>query len=271
MNFSLASERFFSLCDKVHYKCFEFTRTSQHYRRLITLGRLPRPHYALGVFLSAYLAHELSVKKIAILEFGCWQGEALFDLERFASDVESIIDIEIEIEIYGFEGGKGLPESSDYKDRLYQFSPGEMKTGSGNYFDQLRRAKIFFGEFNKSVFEFMNCDHAPIGCIFNDADYFSSTLDSLEVLKDAKSLMPKIYLYFDDLNFSSSFTGELGAINTFNQLNELKIETIPELAEYLSLYWNKWIVLGKRFFMVHNFNHKDYNRRYRNALLEPNI
>ena len=269
MSFSYSSERYFSLYKKLHYRLFGIFSSQQYYLSLIKCGRLPRPHYALGVFLSAYLAKELNIRKISILEFGCWKGEGLFDLEIFVNDIEKIIDVEIEI--YGFEGGEGLPESNDYKDRLYQFSPGDMKTGDANYFNALQRAKTFFGEFKETVIEFGNSDHAPIGCIFNDADYFSSTLDSFEVLKNPKKLLPKTYLYFDDINFSSSFTGELGAINQFNKLNELKIEKIPELAEYLSLHWKKWHILGKRFFLVHNFHHEKYNKRHTNPVLASRI
>ena len=73
-------------------------------------------------------------------------------------------------------------------------------------------------------------------------------MDSFEIFKESKYLLPKVFLYFDDLNFSSKKTGELGAINNFNANNKLQIEEIPEMAETLSLFWKKWIFLGKRFF-----------------------
>ena len=269
MSFSYSSEKYFSIINKGYYNLFKIFKNNNYYFNLIKKGKLPRPHYALGLFLSSFLAKELKVKKISALEFGCWKGEALFDMEIFAKDIEKIMDVNIEI--YGFEGGEGLPQSQDYKDRLYQFSPGEMKTGSDNYFNKLTRTKTFFGTFKDTVNQFTNTNHAPIGCIFNDADYFSSTLDSFEVLKNLNKLMPKVYLYFDDLNFSSSLTGELGAINEFNKKNNIQIENIPEFAEYLSLYWRKWIFLAKRFYMVHNFEHKDYNKRYINALLSKKL
>lgn len=269
MSFSNSSEKYFSLINRVHYSLFKIFKTNNYYLNLIKKGKLPRPHYALGMFLSAFLAKELKIKKISVLEFGCWKGEALFDMEIFANDIEKLLNVNIEI--YGFEGGDGLPQSKDFKDRLYQFSPGEMKTGFDNYFNKLNKTKTFFGEFKNTVNQFTNTNHAPIGCIFNDADYFSSTLESFEVLKDSKKMMPKVYLYFDDLNFSSSFTGELGAINEFNKKNNTQIECIPEFAEYLSLYWRKWLFLAKRFYLVHNFNHKEYNSRYINALLSKNI
>ena len=88
-------------------------------------------------------------------------------------------------------------------------------------------------------------------------------MDSFEIFKESKYLLPKVFLYFDDLNFSSKKTGELGAINNFNANNKLQIEEIPEMAETLSLFWKKWIFLGKRF-LLHNFHHDLYNKRYIN-------
>ena len=89
-------------------------------------------------------------------------------------------------------------------------------------------------------------------------------MDSFEIFRESKHLLPKVFLYFDDLNFSSKKTGELGAINNFNANNKLQIEEIPEMAETLSLFWKKWIFLGKRFFLLHNFHHELYNKRYIN-------
>mgnify|MGYP000294775491 CR=1 FL=1 len=40
-------------------------------------------------------------------------------------EIEKIFNVEIDI--YGFEGGEGLPPPKDFKDRLYQFSQGKWK------------------------------------------------------------------------------------------------------------------------------------------------
>ena len=47
-------------------------------------------------------------------------------------------------------------------------------------------------------------------------------------------------------------------------IQQLKIEEIPELAETMALYWKKWLFLGKRFFLLHNFKNKLYNTKYNN-------
>ena len=48
----------------------------------------------------------------------------------------------VKIEIYGFEGGEGLPPPKDYRDRVYQFTEGEMKSSKSNSINHLKRSKI---------------------------------------------------------------------------------------------------------------------------------
>ena len=68
---------------------------------------------------------------MSVIEFGCAGGRGLVALERICNKVSEITGIEIEI--YGFEGGEGLPAPKDYKDRVYQFTEGEMKTSNRNF------------------------------------------------------------------------------------------------------------------------------------------
>ncbi len=259
---SKSSLKYFTLINKIKYQINKSIRNEKNYFNLILKGVIPRPQYAFGLFFTASLASQLNIKKFSVIEFGCWQGEGLMDLEHYSEEIEKIF--KIKIDIYGFEGGEGLPPPKDFKDRIYQFSQGEMKESLEKIKKNLSRSNLIIGKFKETVPKFMESNFAPIGCIFNDADYYSSTSDSFNILNDQNKLMPKVLLYFDDLNFSSKMTGELGAINNFNKLNDLKIEEIPELAETMSLYWKKWSFLAKRFFLLHNFQHNLYNQRYQN-------
>ena len=49
-----------------------------------------------------------------------------------------------------------------------------------------------------------------------------------------------------------------------------KIYEIGELAEQLSLLWNKWIFLGKRMYTLSDLNHKKYNDPY-NQLINASL
>ena len=138
-----------------------------------------------------------------------------------------------------------------------------MKISNRSFVKNLKRNKFIYGDFKKTVPEFLKRkDFAPIAALFNDADYFFSTQDSLKILNQ-KNKLPKVFLYFDDLNFSSSQTGEFGAINDFNIKNKSKIEKIPEFAETMSLYWKNGF-FEKRFFIHHDFHQDLYNTRYHN-------
>lgn len=259
---SNSSKKYFSFYNRLKYLIYKLKPSEKKFFKLILKGSLPRPQYALGLFLSASLGTQLGYKKISAIEFGCWQGEGLLDVEHYANEIEKIFNIKIEI--YGFEGGKGLPAPKDFKDRVYQFTEGEMKLSKKSVIKKLKKSEIFYGDFSKTVPHFIKKkEFAPIGVIYNDADYFFSTKESLKILIQ-NNILPKVFLYFDDLNFSSSMTGELGAINDFNNLNKSKIENIPELAETMSMYWKKWGFLAKRFFIHHDFDHLNYNKRYHN-------
>lgn len=260
--FSKSSLKYFSILNQLKYKFAKIFLNEKKYFNLIARGILPRPQYALGLFLTAAVAKQQGIQKFSVIEFGCWEGEGLIDLEHYSNEIEKIFGVEIEI--YGFDGGSGMPAPKDYKDRIYQFSEGEMKFSKTENKEVLKKSKFIIGKFDETVPKFLKGKFAPIGCVFNDQDYFSSTVDSFEIFKESKHLLPKVFLYFDDLNFSSKKTGELGAINNFNANNKLQIEEIPEMAETLSLFWKKWIFLGKRFFLLHNFHHELYNKRYIN-------
>ena len=150
--FSNSSQKL-SLLNRLKYSLYKFNISERNFFKLILNGSLPRPHYALGLFLSASLASQLNYKKISIIEFGCWECEGLIDLEHYTNDIEKIFDIKIEI--YGFEGGEGLPAPKNYKDRVYQFTEGEMKISNRSFVKNLKRSQVIYGDFKKTVPEFL--------------------------------------------------------------------------------------------------------------------
>ena len=58
------------------------------YFNLIAKGILPRPQYALGLFLAAAVAKQQGIQKFSVIEFGCWEGEGLIDLEHYSYEIE---------------------------------------------------------------------------------------------------------------------------------------------------------------------------------------
>ena len=193
---SRSSKKYFSIFNQIKYFISKLNINERKYFDLILRGIIPRPQYAFGIFFASSIASQLGYKKISVCEFGCWEGEGLLDLEHYSAEIEKLFNIEIEI--YGFEGGDGMPPPIDYRDRAYQYSEGEMKTSKKSSLDSLKRSKLIYGNFKETVPDFIkNKKFSPIGALFIDADYFSSTKDSFKIL-DHDNKLPKVFLYFDD-------------------------------------------------------------------------
>ncbi len=73
-----------------------------------------RPHYAYTLLQAATLAQRLSLPKISAIEFGVAGGKGLLNLEYHATKIEQLTGVEIEL--YGFDTGAGLPQPKDYRD-----------------------------------------------------------------------------------------------------------------------------------------------------------
>jgi hypothetical protein len=90
------------------------------------LGLLaPKPEYAHCVYAGAFLGKSLGYSKISVIEFGVAGGRGLTALERHAEIIGR--EMGIEIEVYGFDTGKGLPKSDDYRDLPYIWREGFYK------------------------------------------------------------------------------------------------------------------------------------------------
>ncbi|MDR1147081.1 MAG: hypothetical protein LBK66_00460 [Spirochaetaceae bacterium] len=90
----------------------------------------PKPEYAHCVFNGAFLGKSLGYKKVSVMEFGVAGGRGLTVLEKHAKIIGR--EMGIEIEVYGFDTGKGLPKSGDYRDLPYMWREGFYKMNVEN-------------------------------------------------------------------------------------------------------------------------------------------
>lgn len=191
------------------------------YPRLIKMGGLDRPHYGYIVYQGADLARRLNIPKISILEFGVAGGRGLLNLEHHAARVSELTGVEIEV--YGFDTGMGLPPPKDYRDLPYVWQESHFKMDQEALAKQLTRAKLVLGLVEETVNSFVaKHNPAPVAAISFDLDYWSSTVAALEILLlDADHRLPRIFAYFDDV-YSSDLghvTAKVGvplAISEFN-------------------------------------------------------
>ena len=86
---------------------------------------VPRPWYGFPIFNSLKLAKALGYKKVSIIEFGVAGGSGLVNIEYHVKEIQKIIDIEVEI--YGFDSGVGLPKLEDYRDLPYFWKEGFLQ------------------------------------------------------------------------------------------------------------------------------------------------
>jgi hypothetical protein len=211
------------------------------------------------MYAAAKLAKRLGHKAISVLEFGVAGGNCLLAIERNAREIGR--EIGIEFEIYGFDGGTGLPPPSDYRDLPYQWQGGFFSMDQESLRAKLRTSKLVIGNVRETCRSFFeNFDPAPIGCIFFDLDYYSSTIDSFQIFEaDDERFLPRMFLYFDDIigsemELHSDFTGERLAIFEFNEeSSRRKISPAYHLtAEQYAPVWHHQV------FVCHSFDHPEY-------------
>jgi hypothetical protein len=207
------------------------------------------------------LAKKLNLKKISVIEFGVAGGNGVLFLESYQKKIYD--EIGIEIEIYGFDLGSGLSKPLDYRDLPYWFKEGFYKMDGVKLNKKLKNAKIIIGDVKITIQDFFKKNNpAPIGAIFNDLDYYTSTKHSFEIFKNDNDnyYLPRIFCYFDDVigaenEMYGNFNGELLAIKEFNDENKTKKIVLNQcLISQEKIYYKFQI------YYYHNFQHKDYNK-----------
>lgn len=228
-------------------------------KTIVSLNATARPHYAYCVYNAAVLAKKLGYKSFSIIEFGVAGGNGIYFLEKFCEKVR--LELNIEIEIYGFDLKDGLSNPKDYKDLPYWFQNGFYSMNEPELKKVLKKTKLILGDVKETIRKFFNhYNPAPIGVILNDLDYYSSTKDSFDIFNDLDTkYLPRVFCYFDDIigtenEMYNVYTGELLAIEEFNKKNEFKkIALNQNLVAKSNEIWRYQI------YYYHNFSHPLYN------------
>ncbi|HEX3347194.1 MAG TPA: hypothetical protein VHS58_03730, partial [Acetobacteraceae bacterium] len=146
----------------------------------LEIDAVERPHYGYCVFHAAKLAKQLGHKKMSVIEFGVAGGNGLVNLEKHADETKKHLDVEIEV--YGFDTGVGLPEPTDYRDQPYHWRGGLFQMDQEKLMARLRFSKVVLGRASETLPDFVEKYHpAPIGAICVDVDYYSSAIEVLRI------------------------------------------------------------------------------------------
>jgi hypothetical protein len=228
---------------------------------LSVLGRIERQHYKHCMLHAAMLARKLGHKRIASIEFGVAGGNGLVAMEGHAETVR--VKTGVEVVVYGFDTGQGMPPALDYRDLPYLWQPGYFAMDVAKLKARLKSAKLILGDVAETIRDFTSQENPPaIGFIAFDLDYYSSTVAALKVLEaNYRYLLPRVACYFDDMVGDvdwaySEFTGELLAIKEFNAAHEIiKIAPVNGLRFFKNRIPRQW---HEQIFVAHVFDHPDY-------------
>jgi len=230
------------------------------YQNRLRFGALDRINYGFCIFQAAKLASLLHYPKISVIEFGCGGGNGLLDAEFHIANVMKMFAVDIEL--YGFDIGSGLPSPQGYRDIPHYFRPGLYRMDHEALARKLKRAKLVIGDVEETRRTFFErYDPAPIGCVFHDLDFYSSTSDALSLFETGPShFLPRVFMYFDDIIgddvwLCNEFSGERLAIEEFNNTHTtMKIAKNRAVQfEYPNARWPHQI------YICHDFEHPKYN------------
>jgi hypothetical protein len=242
------------------------------YPTRLKYGTIERANYGYCLLHAAKLARQLGHVRISAIEFGVAGGNGLVALERHALSVTA--ETGVQVAIYGFDTGKGLPQPLDYRDLPYLFQGGSYTMDQDRLRARLRSAQLRLGPVEETVGEFCHQENPPpIGFISFDLDYYSSTAAALRIFEaENRYFLPRVTCYFDDIVGDidwayNEFTGELLAIQEFNTAHEhVKISPVNGLRysrDWVSRLWHEQI------FVAHLFQHADYGQPISNPTQAP--
>jgi hypothetical protein len=219
-----------------------------------------REAYVWGALQGIALGKVLGLERVSLIELGVAGGAGLLALEHVAETIEPILNIGVDV--YGFDTGRGLPQPVDYRDCPNVWSEGYYAMDQAKLQARLRRSHLRLGLIEKTIPEFLKTDYAPVAFISFDVDLYTSTRDGLQLL-DARhgALLPRVFCYFDDIvGFTfCDYNGERLAITEFNESHTMrKLAPIPGLKYFVPRPFinSMWVEM---FYIAHIFDHPLYN------------
>ena len=226
----------------------------------VRFGAFDRAHYAYGVYRAAELARSLKLPAISVIELGVAGGIGLLSLERISREIAG--HFAIEISVFGFDSGEGMPAASSYKDLPYVWSQGFYRMDQERLRKQLSGGELVLGDISRTLPAFTERPGLPpIGFVAFDLDYYSSTRQAFSLFDaPAATRLPRVFCYFDDIIWPESacyneFTGELAAIREFNEEHPDRKIGALHMLRHLRPFADPW---NDQIYVMHDFQHPQY-------------
>lgn len=250
-------------------------RWNGSFRAREKFGVVLPPWYAYGVLNAAEHAVAVGVKSIWAIEFGVANGRGLRRLKAIADEVGRFTGVDIKIA--GFDTGRGMPVSADYRDHPERYRAGDfvMQDYEGLKKELGGAVSLLIGDIADTIDEFRNQLTAdrPVGFVAVDVDIYSAAKSALRLFgSNASNFLPFTFTYFDDSGgrtHFNKFCGELLAIEEFNKEFEFRKIDIDRGV------WNSHRRLGpqvwyERMHITHFFDHPwRFRKNERSAKVLP--
>ena len=178
-----------------------------------------KPHYESILYEGCLEAKKLGINQVSVIELGVAGGAGIIALEKYKKKIEKVLDINIDI--YGFDMGSGLPKIEADEDLPFLWREGLYKIDKVALEKKIN-SKIFYGDVQNTLNDFIKINKNNICCIFFDLDLYTSTINFLNQIPKIKDhLLPRVLCYFDDVyvfeNYINQFNGVFKAIEEFNK------------------------------------------------------
>jgi hypothetical protein len=228
------------------------------FRRKVEYDLVLRHCHAFALLKAADQAKERGISAITVLEFGVAAGAGLMNICILAQKVSSLTGIDIQV--FGFDTGKGMPPPRDYRDHPDLYHEGDFPSDLAALRTILpSNGHLILGELADTAPQFVKntlTGRAPIGYVSVDVDYYSSTVDALKIFDGPpQCYLPMVTIYLDDIDFESHnpFAGELLAINEFNEQHQFRKICRHEFLECSRIFRNaQWL---RHMFTLHVLDH----------------
>lgn len=191
------------------------------YRSKIAWDLVVRQPYAFGALEAADIALVNGLGAVTLVEVGVASGGGLMNLASVAARVSR--ETGVRLEVHGFDTGTGMPPPVDYRDHPNLYQMGDFAMNA----ETLRASlpvgtELHLGPLSATIPAFLQRlpTSSPLGFVALDVDYWSSTLEALELLKgEPEQYLPRTVVYVDDvaLDDHNSASGARLAISQFNE------------------------------------------------------
>lgn len=224
----------------------------------IFLDSLKRPVYAFGIYSAAIQAQLLGYESISVIEFGVAGGAGLVIMESLARRIGAYFGVTIEA--HGFDSGVGLPKPVDHRDHPYLWREGDYQMDKDQLSSRLAGAHLWLGPVAETLPRFTG---SPVGFVSFDLDYYSSTVDALQLFNmNPGTRLPRVTCYFDDIllpNYASytEKAGELLAIEEFNRDHSSMAMSPLRGLKYTKPLKAPW---HEQIYVLHDFRHEKYEQ-----------